>query len=289
MWEWRGFLDSWHLREPMLAGQGRVPDATLLVSKFSPEQEILLRLLFTGFLAVFLAALVGRLYVVSRDPNVRWVPFSDSLGKALDEVFPFPSPFLDQLRGPSGDGLIPCGRFLPVTSAASVQRLRRRARWTRALESVLGGRHGVVGRFVRGRWTPDLPTKEPSTAYAYLAGTIRNGVRCLGGGTFKGKEETEPVVYLVLDDGEDVQLCVPELLGRLRLYALFRKRDDVLLGALRTRAVEWCRNRGLSSWASDLMVGPTIGFAMTPSTHEELSTLRVQRAMGGSTLSSAPL
>lgn len=245
--------------------------------------------MLTLIYATIFSAFVGRLYVTGRDPNVRWTLFADSLGDGLLDLLPFPLPFLDQLRGPSGDGLQPGGRFLPVTSAVSVQRLRRRARWVRALEGALGGRHGVVGRFVRGRWTPDLPSDTTATANAYLSGTIPNGVRCLGGGTFKGNEEAEPVVYLVLDDGEDVQLCVPELLGRLRLYSLFRKRDDVLLGALRTRAVEWCRNRGLASWVSDLMVGPTVGFAMQPSTHEEVASSRVHRAMGNSILASAPL
>lgn len=176
-----------------------------------------------------------------------------------------------------------CGRWVPVTSAVAIQRLRSRARWVRALEGILGGRDSVVGSFVRGRWVPDLPASGLDPQLNYVLGSIENGARCLGGGIELGQGASpDPNVYLVLDVGGQAELVFPELLGKLRQYALFRQRDEQLCGALRTRAIEWCKGRLLKAWVSDLAVAGAVSLAMLPSTHERLASVRVAKAIAGS-------
>lgn len=175
-----------------------------------------------------------------------------------------------------------CGRYVPITSAVSVQRLRQRARWVRALEQLLGGRAGVVATFVRGRWTPDLPSDARSDVLNYALGGIENGARCLGGGITTIWDGNTPArhIYLVLDVGGSVQLVYPELLGLLRQYSLFRERDGALLSALRSRAIQWCKGRSFRAWVADMAVAGAVCLAMVPSTHERSAIAHVHRAAG---------
>jgi hypothetical protein len=183
------------------------------------------------------------------------------------------------LPPPGGLNYWPGGRQVSISCVAAAQRLRRRARWVRALEKVLGGRTGVVASFVRGRWLPDLPSSDRCLDANYLLGTIPTGARCLGGGVTQGKRpELDDVhIYLVLDLEGECVLVYPELLGKLRMYSLFRKRDDALLGALRSRAVEWARDR-LYNPVADMAVASAVACAMLPSSHEISSQVLVQRA-----------
>jgi hypothetical protein len=185
-----------------------------------------------------------------------------------------------------------------VTSGVAGTRLRRRARWVRALQKDLGGRFGVVGEVLRGRWEPDLPDEHGSDVLRYVAASVENGVRILGGGfadvsgPTEGEEETpeqasrrvEKGFYLLVatEAGDDV--VFPHLLGHLRQHSLFRQRDSALLLGLRSRAVEWCRARGLVSWVADLAVASAVSFAMEFSTHEVLAAPRVEAAMEASPL-----
>lgn len=179
-----------------------------------------------------------------------------------------------------------CLENAPVTWALS-GRLRPRARWVRALEATLGGRRGAVASFLRGRWVPDLPTKKDTALLQYSLGSLENGARFLGGGTINGEasldsegnEVCNSVVYLILDHGDTVSLFVPALVAKLRMYALFRERDSALLGALRTRAVEWCKAKGLSTVLGDLAVSGSVPCAFEPSTHERSANAHVQSVL----------
>jgi len=200
----------------------------------------------------------------------------------LPEAVGIPEPDLEtsSFTSPKWRFIRSCGGHVPITSALSCERLRPRARWVRALEATLGGRRGVVASFVRGRWVPDLPSAERDDLHNYCLGSIRNGVRCLGGGIAYGdKQLTEGRVYLILDNATSVEVVFPDLLGQLRLYSVFRKRDEQLLGSLRSRALEWCRVHGLSPVVSDLAVTGTVSYAMEPSTHELPAAARVAQAI----------
>lgn len=200
-----------------------------------------------------------------------------------------PKPLKKRTPHPDREFVRSCGRRVPVTSAVAAQRLRRRARWVRALETILGRRDGVVGNFVRGRWTPDLPSPQLEQRLNYVLAGDQNGVRCLGGGTYKvgkrlsdGSTLFERHVYLVMDKAGDASVVFPELVGKLRQYALYRERDVALLGSLRTRAVDWCKAACLPAWVSDLAVSGAVPVAFEPSTHESLSHSHVRRATGSS-------
>lgn len=136
-------------------------------------------------------------------------------------------------------------RMTPVSSI-HCSRLRRRAVWVRRLECFLGGAPGGVGLFVRGRWTPDLPSPDLSAESNLALMHFRDGAKILGGGSVRS-HEGRPVSYLVvlLADGSQ-ELFVPELVGKLSTYALLRERDETLVSALRLRALEWCKGAGLS-------------------------------------------
>lgn len=182
-------------------------------------------------------------------------------------------------------------------------RLRSRARWVRALEGFLGGRKGVVATLVKGRWVPDLPGRERGDVQNYILGSIHGGAKFLGGGTVAVRKDEEdgdtrkvsevPLqdrVYFIVDTGdEEPALVFPELLGKLRTYALFRERDSTLLGALRTRAQQWCRARRFDAYIMDLAVASASSMAMMPSTHEQVASVRAWRAVRKAGKLSPPL
>jgi hypothetical protein len=142
-------------------------------------------------------------------------------------------------------------REVPV-SAHLCARPRRRAVWVRRLERVLGVAPGCVGRFVRGRWTPDLPAPEFTLAANLTLSHLEDGAKILGGGSVSCGENGRVVYYVLeLSDGSR-ELVAPELFSSLATYAFLRERSAVLVSALRLRALEWCRQQGLSkthTWA----------------------------------------
>lgn len=184
-----------------------------------------------------------------------------------------------------------------VTSGVAGTRLRRRARWVRALQEELGGRWGVVGEVLRGRWEPDLPEQHGSDVLRYVAASVENGVRILGGGFARvgleraeeGESEdslrerrsraAEKGFYLLVSFEGCDDVVFPHLVGHLRQHSLFRQRDSSLLLGLRSRAVDWCRARGFDSWVSDVAVASAVTLAFERSTHEELAIPRVEAAM----------
>lgn len=137
-------------------------------------------------------------------------------------------------------------------------RPRRRALWVRRLECVLGGPRGCVGDFVRGRWTPDLTSPGVSVGANVVLSHMRDGVKIQGGGSVRTSAGADGVVtreaYIIVElrDGSR-EVVFPELLSKLASYCILRERSAVLVSALRLRALEWCKARGLTasdSWCA---------------------------------------
>lgn len=178
---------------------------------------------------------------------------------------------------------------LSISAGFKTARLRRRARWVRVLERILGGRcGGAVGAFVRGRWIPDLPAAQRSSQLNVLLSTIPDGAKVHGGGLVENPESVAPMgdndaisasrfksqlwYLLELSDGT-LHVVFPDLVCRLGSYSLFRERDQSLLDALRARARDWCK-RELPSWAWSYAMPPAVLFAWRGTTVEsEVSTL----------------
>lgn len=175
---------------------------------------------------------------------------------------------IDELENSFGGPISPM-------AALPLARLRRRARWVRVAEAVVGA--GRVGTWIRGRWTPDLPTDANPDVCRWLMASLPTGAKVLGGGLEQvTTTDWRDGFYLVVAFPDGRRLVFPELLGRLRQYSLFRDRDVLLLGGLRARAVEWCRARGLRSWVAEVAVSSAVALAFEPSTHEEVDHLLVK-------------
>jgi hypothetical protein len=281
--------------------------ALVYVILVSLERGWVVGVLSAGLLLAAYGLYRGVYWVTLRLVNVVFVPLLwwDTTREFLEWLLEA-SPGLEFLAPDAADEQAWCADHprlmrdvagVSVTSGVAGTRLRRRARWVRALQKDLGGRYGVVGEVLRGRWEPDLPSVYGSDVLRYVAASVENGVRILGGGFAdsgppEGEEETreqflrrrEKCFYLLVATEEGDDVVFPHLLGHLRQHSLFRQRDSALLLGLRSRAVEWCRARGLVSWVADLAVASAVSFAMELSTHESLTAPRVEAAMEASPL-----
>jgi len=158
---------------------------------------------------------------------------------------------------------------LPASAATgSAVRLRKRSRFVRALECLLGEAPGTVGKLWRGRWTPDLPSSALSHGANFVLALRSEGVRILGGGSVQTDKPIDGV-YIVteLADGS-VEVLFPEIVGRLAAYAIFRDRDATLLSALRLRALELCKKAGLHGPQTHAAVLAALRFVWRPSPQE---------------------
>jgi len=173
-------------------------------------------------------------------------------------------------------------RRTPVSGHLHAPRLRSRAVWVRRFEAILGEAPGVVGAFVRGRWVPDLPDHERSTAANFILTGQENGAKILGGGSVQtlveGRGGIEIYYHVELADGSR-EVVFPELLSKLSSYALLRQRNADLLSALRLRALEWCRGHGLSGPAAYMAVVSAIKLAW----HVSPSERRLRESVIGET------
>jgi len=131
-------------------------------------------------------------------------------------------------------------------------RLRRRSKWLNSVNSTgLSSAH--VKAIIRGRWSPDL-TKDDDPLTSSFDKLLHGGAKFLGVGT----AQTKPLSKAELKDGVEVVATTfirlvhpdhgvisvfPELVARLGLLTLFRKRDDSLVLMLRLRALEWAKSR----------------------------------------------
>jgi hypothetical protein len=154
-------------------------------------------------------------------------------------------------------------------------RVRKRAVWVRRLEDYLGSRGGAIGRLVRGRWEPDLPSTRRSFVANALLGLSEDGLKLLGGGALLGKD-ARPLVYVVAETPDGREVLFPELLGRLARFSAFRCRDSTLWAGLRSRASEWCKDKGLQETVAALVLPTHVARAFLVSATERLATSLVE-------------
>lgn len=173
-----------------------------------------------------------------------------------------------------------CAYASTAAGGLTPSRLRRRARWVRVLQQTLGGRPGIVGRLASGRWTPDLPSRYlPDSVNAFLA--LYDGeAKLLGGGVLPNSmgEHHEPFVVVETRTGRRV--IAIGLLTQLNLYACFRPRTEELLAGLRSRALQWFKERAVPSYSAALVLPDAVELAFSETTVERLSRERLdaQRA-----------
>jgi len=296
---------AWQVYRPRLA-ETAAPVAAVAVSGW----VLLLWLLFAlGLLRALL--LVGRLFVVC---------CLRALGLALEfAVSPFWAIFVMvslPLRGTGshvealevcpGDTRVDrdgCPRDEPQVEGAGVGsqrhaqlsshlvcgRLRRRARWARRLELVLGVPHGRLGQLVRGRWTPDLPSAGYSPGLNVLLTQFEDGCKILGGGSISRLDKdgvvtgSEPYYHVELSDGSR-DVVFPGLLSKLCAFAFLRERNATLVSALRLRALEWCKEAGFSSPVTYLSLPGALRAAWTVSSRALACQEALERSGPGPSL-----
>lgn len=153
-------------------------------------------------------------------------------------------------------------------------RCRSRARWVRVLEDYLGGRPGIVGQLVKGRWEPDLPlSSRPLSANSLLA-LLDCDAKLLGGGVLPtGYAEHE--VFLVVETATGRHTVAPRLFARLAQYACFRPRTQELLAGMRSRANEWFKEKTVAPEAAALVLPSTVELAFSQTAPERLSRERL--------------
>jgi hypothetical protein len=198
----------------------------------------------------------------------------------------FFGPSASPLRAEQGAGAIPSGQDLPggnrlaqaeglahlsASGALScVPRLRARGIATNGLQSLLEGPTGSVGRFLRGRWTPDLPSQNRSPILNALLATSSQEMKLLGVGAIRTNALPGPqrVVYVVVETPQGRELVFPALLGRLQQYSLLRERSPELLRGLKARAIEWMKEQEVPAWVAPLAVPGAVARACLETTTE---------------------
>jgi len=167
-------------------------------------------------------------------------------------------------------------------------RLRQRAAWVLSLNP--DKRNPVLGRLLKGRWTPDLSV-EFAHPFADAFVRARGGdVKFLGGGTVTksiGGENSEVLTYVNASYKGGVFPIYPELLAKLASYATLRERKPDLVSALRTRALEWCKRSGFSAEETAETLGPSVALAYLPSAQEVTATEILRDATSNGSLPKA--
>lgn len=173
---------------------------------------------------------------------------------------------------------------------SGISRLRRRSRFVNRLSDELKLEKGIVGSILRGRWTPDLPTQHWPAENRFLAGLLRDGAKVLGGGLCGkspipaglGPEDprTEAVTYLRIDISGREVLVIPKLVGFLSIRAVFVKRDGALVASVKTKAIEWCRQRALDHTSVSLALPGSVALALAKHAPEEEAEEILELAAG---------
>jgi hypothetical protein len=157
--------------------------------------------------------------------------------------------------------------------AAATSRIRPRGRLTAAIAEAISG-PGMVGSFLRGRWTPDLPSSRRSPAVNALLTASRDGLKVLGVGTEPCATGFKDYVLVESCTGER-RLIFPELQARLHLYASLRPRDYALFQGIRSRSASWFKDEGLPSWCILLAFSSSVADALEVSRSEEVASRKV--------------
>jgi len=162
-----------------------------------------------------------------------------------------------------------------VTSGGlTPSRVRGRAVWTNRLQHYLGGRPGVIGDLVRGRWVPDLPASRLPLSANVLLGLADRELKLLGGGVLP-TSVMEHEVFLVVESTAGRMVIAPALLAKLSLYSCFRPRTQDLLAGLRARAREWFSEKGVADLASAFVLPDTVALAFEETAPERLARGRL--------------
>jgi len=211
------------------------------------------------------------------------VPMAAAAGIVAYNAICSDSQFLPRAEGTIGERL---RRDEPVSSHGRL-RLRRRGRWEHAFVRSLGLRQGYLGAVLSGRWRPDLSGEGADLDVAdWLSAFLADGAKVVGGGFCELDDpdaDDVPYVRVILGDRE-VNL-LPGLVARLSLYSCYRKRSAALLSALRTRAVEWMREKRISDYFASLCLPGTLSLAFVKGGEEEagegiLSSVAARESMG---------
>lgn len=155
-------------------------------------------------------------------------------------------------------------------------RIRRRARWVNSLQKYLGGRPGVIGKLIRGRWEPDLPSSERTDVANVLLSLVDSELKLLGGGAVPVKGNKGDGVYFVVETPEGREVVFPHLLGRLSRFSALRCRDSTLWTGLRTRAQEWVKSAGIREDIAALVLPTHVARSFLHSTTERLASSLVE-------------
>jgi len=144
-----------------------------------------------------------------------------------------------------------------------VPRLRPRGRATCMAQDLLEGPVGSVGKFFRGRWTPDLPADRRSPVLNALITASGSEVKLLGCGAVHstGRNPTRYLYVVVEDSQGERQLILPTLSSRLNQYSFLRESNPDLLRGLRARAVDWFKKSELPAWLGDLVLPTAVARA----------------------------
>jgi len=151
-----------------------------------------------------------------------------------------------ELGQATGEGVEGQDTYCPLSEAV-VSRVRRRAVWVRRVEGWLGVSGGVVGKLLRGRWVPDLPTRQWHHHAALLANQLDSGLNVVGGGVVHCLDDKPDQAYLVVVHPDGVRSVVyTELLFKLASYVYLRERNALLVESVKLRALDWCKKVGLT-------------------------------------------
>jgi hypothetical protein len=165
--------------------------------------------------------------------------------------------------------------FVSVAGVApATSRIRPRGRLTAAIVRSVGNA-GTVGSLLRGRWTPDLPSRQRSPAVNAILASARDGLKVLGVGTEPCGDGGFKDYLLVETSSGERRLIFPELAARLHLYAALRPRDLALQQGLRARAAAWFKDEALPSWCVLCGFSSAVADAFEVGPVEELSSRRV--------------
>lgn len=165
-------------------------------------------------------------------------------------------------------------------SGQTLPRLRRRGRFANRLQHALGERNEIAGRFLRGQWTPDLPSESRTPAVSAFLHLRRRQVKVLGAGTFPTTTGRDGDYVLVESSDGKRELVVLNLLFKLVTYATFRPRDAALELALKSRAVSWLQDVDAPLWVGAVAMAETIAAAWPIGEAESAAKARMVKEVG---------